>query len=268
MPPESLLTVPDDIRLTVEIENASPVLLDDFTASFGGLGDEYELYARERGWATPVPGVRLYVREIRAGSIIADLIALAPFALPFVEHANTIIEFTKHLGEIYSRLLGRKAQPAAAVNLTKRDYENVSSIVEPVAKDSASQINFTATINSHVEYHFHMDSIEANAAQNAARREIAQLQQPATGMHDKVAMYFYQARNDPKATAGDRAIIESISDNPVKVVFANEDLKSMALRSVENPFTHAYVADVAVETIGGKPALYRVERIHEVIDKP
>lgn len=36
----------------------------------------------------------------------------------------------------------------------------------------------------------------------------------------------------------------------------------------ENPFIHAFVVDVAVETINDKPAFYKIIDVHEKIDIP
>lgn len=256
--------MPDETKLTVEIKNETPVLLEDFTQSFRGLADEYESYVHERA-TEAMADVRLYVREIRTGSIIADLVALAPLALPFVENANTVVGFAQYLTAGFNFLRGAtKEKPP----MSKRDYENLSAIVEPTAKDGASQFNVSTTFNGNVVVNLNLDSRDANAIQNSARRELAALKEPATGLHEKVLMYLYQARNDPKSDKGDRAIIESIYPSSVKVIFINEQVKAQALRLPENPFKCAYVVDVSVETVEGRPALYRVQTIHDVFDKP
>ncbi|MDQ6801579.1 MAG: hypothetical protein M3041_12150 [Acidobacteriota bacterium] len=265
--------MPDDIRLTVEIKNEDPVALDDFVKSFRGLADEFELFVQTRDTVS-VPRseeVQLYVQEIRSGSIIAVLHAMAPLAagavLPLLQDSNTIIQFGGYLKSAYEYLTGkRKEKPAEVV--TKLELENFAKIVEPVAKDNASQMNVNTTINGNVYQSFTINWTEANAAQNKVRRDIEEMKEPVTGMHDKVAMYFEQAKADPASTTGDRAVIESISSRPVKVVFRSEAVKAGALLATENPFTRVFVADVVVETVHGKPALYKVTEIHESFDKP
>jgi hypothetical protein len=88
-----------------------------------------------------------------------------------------------------------------------------------------------------------------------------------TGIQEKVLLYWYQARNDPRSKSGDRAIIESISTSAVKVVFVNENIKAKILSSSENPFMLAFVVDVAVETIQGRPALYRILEMHDSFER-
>lgn len=262
--------MPDEHRLTIEISNEQPVLLEDFTHGFSAVADEYQDYVQRRGTAPP-PDAQLYVREIRTGSIIVDLIArhgpeIAITAIPFMEHASSVIEFAGYLKRCYEYLTGGRSDKPD--DLTPKNYLDLSQIVEPVAKDSASQINISGTVNGNVVVNIGMDSVMANAAQNAARREIDNLGIPDKRIHEKVALYLYQGRNDPKSTSGDRGIIESISPSHVRLVFVNEMVKGQVFRIPENPFKSVFVVDVAVETVKGRPVLFNVLAIHDVFDKP
>jgi hypothetical protein len=75
-------------------------------------------------------------------------------------------------------------------------------------------------------------------------------------------------RDDPASAVGDRGIIESIHSFPVKVRFQGEEIKNRVLHAVENPFLYAYLVDVSVETIEGRPILYNVTAVHESIERP
>lgn len=184
--------------------------------------------------------------------------------MPFAENANTIIGFSSYLKSAYDYLTGKSPDK---LQFEKGNYQNLSSIIEPIAKDKGSQINCNTTINGNVQVTINLNSLEANAAQNIAKREIDALAEPITGVHNKVLLYWYQARNDLRSTTGDKAIIESLNSNPVKVIFDNETLKQKMLSDPENIFVHAYVVDVSVETIKGKPAVYKIIDVHEKIDR-
>lgn len=254
----------DEAKLTIKIENKHPVELTDFTNSFFAMADEYKRYISRNDEAAVDGDIKLYIKEIKTGSIIADIQALAPLALPFIENAKTIIGFAGHLKTGFDFLLGRTDQRP---ELSKQSFENLSEILAPVAKDSASQINFSPIINGNVEFNINLSSVEANAVQNACTREIASLKEPETGFHDKVLLYWYQARNDTKSQTGDRSIVESISQANVKTIFATESIKAkMLLDEHENPFKSGFVVDVAVETVNGKPKLYKISEFYERID--
>lgn len=254
----------NDATLTIEIKNKTPVELIDLTKSLSSFADEYKRYLGTNDIAIPADEIKLYIKEIRTGSIIADLVALAPYGLPFAENANTIMGFSVYLKSAYEYLTGKSTDKP---QLERNNYQNLSSFIEPVAKDNGSQINCHTTINGNVEVTINLTSSEANAAQNIAKKEIDALAEPITGIHDKVLLYWYQARNDLRSTTGDKAIIESLYSNPVKVIFDNESIKMKMLSDPENIFVHAYIVDVSVETIKGKPAVYKITNVHEKIDR-
>lgn len=254
--------MPADTKLTIEINNRQPVELLDLTNSFTSFADEYRRFVQARDVITYADDVRLYVKEVRSGSIIVDLVALSPLALPFAEHAVTILDFSKYLKLAYDFLTGRTPQRP---DIAKPNLVNLMRIVDPIARDNASQMNCSTIINGDVNLNITISSLEANAAQNVASRELKAMKEPSSGFHDQVVLYWYQARNDLAATTGDKATIESIFPYPVKTIFGVPDLKAKILR---DPFSCGYLVDVQVETIGEKPALYKITEIHDKIDLP
>lgn len=248
--------------ITVKIENRQPVELTDLTRCLLAFADEYNRFAGKCDDPFVAHEVKLYIKEIRPGSIIADLVAMAPFALPLMENTSHIVDFVKHLKECLEYLLAKlKNKP----QMDRASRENLIQIIEPVAKDSGSQITI-GTINIE-SVHITLNSMEANAAQNFARRELAAMKEPQTGIHEKALLYWFQTRNDTKSTTGDKAVIESVCKNPVKTIFANESIKAKILSASDNPYTRAYVVDVVVETIQDRPALYRITQMHESFSK-
>lgn len=210
-------------RLTIEIKNSRPVELLELAQSFQSFADEYKRHLLKQEVPPIADDIKLYIKEIKSGSIITDLVALSTVALPFVENANTLIDFGNYLQAAFDFLTGKsdKKPPLEKVN-----YENLARFLEPIAKDNASQINCNTVINGNVTLTINIDSTAANAAQNVATREIKALKEPTTGFKEKVLLYWYQARNDPKSTTGDKAIIESIHNGPVKAMFANAGIKA------------------------------------------
>jgi hypothetical protein len=122
-------------------------------------------------------------------------------------------------------------------------------------------------VHGNVVLNVTINSTEANAAQNGIRRAVEALKEPVTGLHQEVVMYWAQARNQPDSKAGDKARIESLYKGDVKVRFANDLLKTQMLYDPPYPFKKAFVVDVSVETVDGKPVLYRVLRLHDILDR-
>ena len=98
--------MPNETRLSIEIKNTQPVELSDLTASLTGFTDEYKRHVATIDPSALTEEVKLYVKEMRTGSIIADLIAIAPLTLPFIADANHIIEFCRYLKQGYDYLTG------------------------------------------------------------------------------------------------------------------------------------------------------------------
>jgi hypothetical protein len=255
-------------RLRIEIKNNLPVELIDLTRSFQSVADEYKKFMESEGIELKKENVTLYIQEIKSGSIITDLMAISPLLLPLmanISNVATIIQFGQYLKRGYDFLLGKTNQRP---NFSKSNYENFSGFVEPIAKDNASQINLYTVINEKPTLVFNLNSVDANAAQNTAKREIGFINEPITGLHRNVVLYWYQVKKDMASKTGDRIIIESISSSPVKAIFDNEKVKTEICLGDENPLTSGYLVDVSVETIMGKPVLYKILNVHERIENP
>jgi hypothetical protein len=151
---------------------------------------------------------------------------------------------------------------------TKRQAEQIIKMMEPVAKDSGSQLNMQLNGPIHIgAIHYHFNSQQANAVQNAAKRYLGPTLPADQILHDEV-LVLDQVRGDLKAKSGDRGLIESITKSPVKLLFTSEEIKKGILDAPENPFQRAFIVDVEVKTVGGKPALYKVLALKDTFDKP
>jgi hypothetical protein len=252
----------DAAQLVVKINNNAPIEVSDFARSMLSLGNEYQRFLGTGEYAATPDDVKLFVRDVRSGSITATLAAFAPAAIPFIEHADSIVEFAKHLKTMYEWLRGEGSGKPA--KLDKTTLQNLNYIVEPVAKDAASQLNISAiNIQGGLVVNLPITSLDANAIQNHIRRELDALAEPVTGLHEQVVMYWAQARGAGKV--GDKARIESLYKGDVKVRFTDDQLKSSMLHKQPYPFGTAFVVDVVVETVRERPVLYKVMRLHEVI---
>lgn len=253
-------------KIVVEISNRTPVQLIDLTQSLISFAKEYQGFADSEFEGDYRTETHLYVKEIRTGSIITELVPYAAGLLPFLSDTNTVIGFVKHLKAAVDKLRTPK-EPGTKTDLSRTTLTNIASIVDPIAKDNGSQINISGETINIAPVYLTVNSTDANIVQNQAARELALLRAPLVGLHENVVMYWYQARNDPTSKAGDKAIIESISSRPVKVVFATEKIKAEMLRLDENIFRHAFIVDVHVETVENRPMLYKVMQVHEEIER-
>ena len=80
-------------------------------------------------------------------------------------------------------------------------------------------------------------------------------------------MVWYQSKFDTYSSTGDKAVIESISKVPVKVIFENNAVKKAMLagdtRYLKQWHELAYIVDVIVQTVQGVPKVYTIINYHD-----
>ncbi len=258
---DTQLTRPDQQWLRVSILHTRPVELTDLSRSLGSLSALHNRYATRLGLAIGGDLVRLYVREIRTGSIIVDLIAQAQNFALFAETVQPIVEFGKTLVETLLFFQGKASPPDG---LKKPDAENVNGFLDPVARDVGATINVQAHEGSVQQFFFSANSTDANAIQNRANRWIEEQKEPIRGIQTNCLLRFYQARNDTGSQIGNASIIERISLRPVKTIIEGEEVRARILGDAL--FQKAYIATVRVETIDDVPKLYTILEIIDSID--
>ncbi len=251
-------------KIVFEIKNRHPLELLAVTQSLYAFAKEYESFASESFEGPERSTTKLLVKEMRTGSIVTELVPYAAGMLPLLSEVKSVFEFVNGLKTIVEWLRAPNENQRPPV--TKNTLTNIHSIVEPIAKDSANQLNIHSEVHNHAPVYININSDDANSIQNRILAEIGAITAPVVGRHTNVVMYWWQARNDTSQT-GDRVIIESISKRPVKVVFESEQIKADILKIDENLFKHAFIVDVDVETVEGKPALYKVVTLHEEIER-
>jgi hypothetical protein len=252
-----------DMKLTFKVENKTPIELTDLTNALNAFGVEYARSVQRFDDPVADPQAKLYIKEIRSGSVIADLMPYAIGALPLIENFNNVIQFGQYLGACVTYLLSETDEEPSPP-MDKQTLENVCQMIEPCAKDGGSNTIISNTYHGNVTVNVNLNSIQANAVQNRAKRKLKEMVEPVCGGHERVVLYWYRTTNDAKKSTGDRAIIESISPKAVKTE-ATAEVKAKLMWGDDNPLKQAFIVDVMVETIKGVPALYKVYAVHEIL---
>lgn len=234
---------------TLTLSNSRSVELADLSLSLLALANEYGRFCAVQG---DTPESRLYIVEIKSGSIVAELVAMASAVLPLFEQVNSVIAFVLELKKLKQALLSDQADGQDNPQTLRNLYE----FVEPVVKDSASAWNIRAeTVNVTI------NNLEAGAMQNRINRRLAALPATTTGLHRQVVIAFTQTKVSPDT--GNRGVIESIYEGAVRTVFADGEIHKGMLLGNDNPLAGAYLVDVQVETVERRPVLYKIVAFHE-----
>jgi len=236
------------------------------TKSLVSLANQFDSYVSKNADSKENREAKLYVKEIKSGSVIFELVEFATISIiPFIENTNTIIEFGKFFKKTINYFLKNEGEKP---DLTPSEYKDFSSILTPVSKDNGSQFNLSTTVNGNLEMHLHVNSTETNAVQNLIKGELDKLKIPESpdSSTERVLLMWYQARTDIKSKVGNKGIIEEISKKPLNITFESENLKQEMIHGEINPFRTAYIVDVKVMTIQEKPTVYKIMKMHEYFD--
>jgi hypothetical protein len=253
------------VFLRVELKNERAVELVDLTTSLLALGQAYEDYVVSRG-LDPIRGnVKLYIKELRGGSIVADLQTALDQASFVWDHREVFVAFLTHFNDLVQIFLSGLV-PAPASRPSRIEAERVAQILDPVAKDGGSQLFLQ--VHGDVNIHQHTyNSQEANTAQNRIRKFLGD-SLPRSQYFQQEPMTLFQVRDDPAGKAGDRGIIEKFSKRPVKLYFMNEEAKRRVLDQVDNPLGQIFFVDGEVGMAGEKPAIYKIYVVHDSENQP
>jgi hypothetical protein len=134
------------VELTVRLDNTRPVDVSDLGQSLQAIGKQYEEFVVSHGYQTPA-NARLFVTHLETGSIIITLQTLLDPASFLLKHVEVLAGFVANLNEIINYLLHLDKAPKPEP-ITRNDVERISTILEPVAKDSGSQVTFNITGNT------------------------------------------------------------------------------------------------------------------------
>jgi hypothetical protein len=261
-------------ELTVRLENLRPVDITELGRMLQALGKEYEEFVVAR-FEGPRVNARLFVSRVETGSILLVLQTLLDQGSFILQHAEVFAGFMTNLHEIIDVLLPSKGVDAAGKKvpetITPASVERISTIVEPVAKDGGSNLTINVTVSGNTAPVYVqpiiISSERANALQNSARRFLGP-QLPSSGSFKGELLQLHQMRGDIKAKTGDRGIIEKFSSKPVKLHFMTPEVKAAIVDQQDNPFRMAYVVDGEVGTIEGQPSLYKIQEVHDAVEKP
>jgi hypothetical protein len=273
--------MPEQVKPTVHIENQAPIELNDLAASFRAISDEFEAFASKDPDVRYPAEAKLFVKEIRPGSVLADLVNYAPIVItgttaavaqakPVIDalgQTNTVVKFAEHLKKGWQALFkGTKDKS----ELEKSTLKTLSDILLPIAKDSGSKIEITTgdIYTGNVYNTINYDSKGSTRIRKQAELEINKKEQAKLHIYKKQTLIFFQTRNQIGNTTGDKGRIEAISKKEVKIIFEDDDLKQTILSSPDNLFKNAYIVDVEVGFMNDKPITYKVTALHEKFPLP
>jgi hypothetical protein len=257
----------DAAHLTIHIENKNPVELAELSLSFLSLARQYSKFVAKSDLPLSKEQGRLIIKEIKPGSIIADLY---PYVLlstgvvlnspEAIDSIKSVLDFAKYLKSTFDALLnGKPLEP----QVSAQDVRELANVLNATASDIGGSFQIKAEQGSTVQVTINYNSTEANAIQNRAYKEIELMKEPEQRPRKKVMMYWHTAST---GTSGDKAVIEEITRKPLPVFIENEAEKQKMLKGKDNPFLVGFIVDVEILMVQDKIRGYKVTKLHEMLE--
>lgn len=250
-----------DHTLIVEFKNKRPIELTTFTASLTALGNQFKRFVTDEGGVDSE--TRLFVHQIRPGSVVAELIELGKHAEDLWQARDYIAPFVPVLKEMVEAVL--HLTPAARA-LDRPTIRNLANFVAPVSLDNGSQLNVIDNRGGQVTNVFFVTPPNASAIMHNAQH-LLNSQFPDEDRFANEPMILFQLRDAPPGKTGDYGIIDRFSPSPHKLIFGSDAVKQAILHENGHPFEQVFFVDGVVKTAGGKVAAYQIHTLSDVTPK-
>lgn len=259
-----------ELRICLE----KPPELFQLINAFVSVGNQFDEYIRSAHPALE-GHARLFVKEIRQGSTIVELI---PVLAPLIANMDAVLivdNFVTRYGGMLKSFIGGTPAPA----IPKSDVKDFLGAVEVVANDSNGR-----SIISSATYHetkttkrieIEFTTPEAKQAQSLLERMTIDIDTPVYEEKENVLMVFWQSNvADPAAgkKTGERVVIEVIHRKPLAIKYETDEVRQRIKYETRedegNIFKKGFFVDCKVERLRGRPVAYRITAVHDVIDLP
>lgn len=279
-PPNVELMEGHEPHIIMRLKTRDPIEIGDFVSAFTALGNEYERFIRDNR-PDLAPEASIFVREVREGSIEAELIpwamAGAAALITNMEQILVLEQFVRLYGTRLGAFFNRGGRLESA---SKGELVDFTGQVLAVANDPDGSAEIEAVMyedqKRQVRASIKFRTPEARIAKEQLIEQRRELQNRGDIDHERVILRFVRPSIEGAKVGqrtGERAVIDKIHPKPLPVVYAS-DLAEQRVRHEmamphENVFQKLFDVDVNAELRSdGKPMAYRIVNVHQVTEMP
>lgn len=260
--------------ITITLDLRDPVEITDFAAMFAGIGAQFDAYLK-RNHPDIKGTAKLYVREVRHGSIVADLFPNIPDLIGYMDNALIVLGF----GALFSKRIRKLISGHFIEEVGKSDIREIGETIRAVSNDTDGKMSIESITYEQGEKSTKLE-ISFNAGEGRKATETLNEQKRALDAIEhvdfqRVLMVFERSRksssNVGKST-GELVIIDQVSEKPKALIYASESaeqvIKSEIRDAPDNVYKKGFVVDANVRKSGTRVVAYAVTHVHQVIDLP
>lgn len=264
-------------HIVLNVDTKNPIELGDFVSGFTAISSQYDKFIRER-YPDLAGESRIFVREVRAGSIEADLVPWALLGVSAVINAMDqvlIVEaFVRAYGARLSNYFREGGRDAEASKSDLKDFMGAVAAIanDPDGKATLKAVYFEGSAKK-VKAAIAFDTPQARQAVRQIEGQRLEIEHRSSADYTRVLMVFSQSNIKDTTVGkrtGERVTIESILEKDLPLIYASDLAEQQIKHEIrvadENVYKKGFVVDVNVETRGGNAVAYRVTNVHQVID--
>ncbi len=263
-------TQQNKLKFEYIIEYNEPIPVSEFTSALGSISNQYQRFL-ENNYGAEKPDAKLYIQEVKKGSIIATLVEYSAISLPFLGDVNTIFEFGQYIKSLFSYFVGdeRDKKELEIYNIDKKDLENLSNIVRPAThKDNRININIIGD-NNNVEFNALTsdENSSTDIIENIKYEKRSLEREEKISVKYKKILYLEHIKKDLNSTKGNKGVITELSNKSFNIIWENEEEKERMLNCDANPFKMLFVVDVQIIEVKDKIDVYKIVKLHEILEQ-
>lgn len=260
--------------LTVTLDLADPVEITDFAAFFAGIGAQFDRFLQEshpdmKGTA------QMYVKEVRKGSIIADLVPNIPDMIGFMDNALIVGSFAALFSKRVRALIAGQFIDVSG----KNDIVEVGKTLRAISKDNSGDMTVESV---ELENGIWKRKVMLKFSAPDARKAEATLEEQKQSLDklersdlSRVLMTFEASRKSDREInkpTGELVVIEVADTKPKALIYASEMVEQRIKTEIrdadDNIYKKGFIVDANVQSRMGRVVGYAVTEVHQVIDLP
>ena len=260
--------------LEIKLDLSKPIEISDFASLFAGFCAEFERYLADES-PEHVGTARMYVKEVRKGSVIAALFADIPDMIGLMDEALIVLGF----GALFSRRLRDFVRGKHLDGAGKKHLADLTKTVRAVANDPNGSMTIAGFRYKDgilgTEFVAAFSEKDARRALRTIDEQKAILDKVSTSDHERVLMTFQRSdvgRASVGKRTGELVVVSDISEKARALVYgselAEEQIKDEIRNADDNIFKRGFIVDLNLVFSGPKPVAYSVTHLHQVIDLP
>jgi hypothetical protein len=263
--------VPLSIELRIVVDQ--PVELVDFVSQFTAIASQYEKFIKIN-YPDLQGDAQIFVREMRSGSILADLI---PWTLSVIEQMDRLQIVERFVRDYGGRILAYTKPGGRDSDANKGDLKDIMDAVTAISNDPDGRAELKVISyedgKRDVRAHIQFSTKEAQVVVGEVEQHKIELDKTGRVDRERVLMFFKRTDKGEAPLgkrSGERVVIEEISDKDLALAYASNIAEDRIKDEIRHSvvYERGFIVDVNVQTKGGKPALYTVTHVHDIIDLP